>query len=222
MFVNASSVPVSSFLEIRTFYLNSAFVEWRNELYTQKSGICIGSKVAPVLSDIFLSKVDRDLERNLHGMCTKVFRYVDDFLIVTEPCHIVSRVPDVLKVFKECGHGLKFTLELPKQNQIQFLDLKLDLQASHVCWEYSPRSKKPVLNFNSGHSKIVKAGIAVSCLRNVFAKSCAHKYLNSFSSQMERLGKAGYDRQVMRLAVEKVKKWVKCGSLTRENRELES
>lgn len=177
---------------------------------------------SPVLSDIFLSKVDRALECNLHGMCTKVFRYVDDFLIVTEPCHVVSRVPDVLKVFKECGHSLKFTFELPKENQIQFLDLKLVLQTNHVWWEYSPKSHKPELNFSSGHSKIVKAGIVVSYIRNVFAKSCAHKYHNSFSAQMERLRKAGYDKQVLRQAVGKVHKWLKCGSLTRENRQIES
>lgn len=120
-------------------------------------------------------------------MCTRVFKYVDDFLVFTEPCHVVRRVPDVMKIFKECGLGIKFTFELPKEKQIQSLDLKLFIERRHVCWMYSPRSRKLVLNFDSGHSKIVKTGIAVSSLRCVFAKSCVHQYANSFSEQVARL-----------------------------------
>lgn len=175
-----------------------------------------------MLSNIFLAKVDRSLERNLSGLSTKVFRYVDDFLVFTEPCHLVRRVPDVMKIFKECGLGLNFTFELPKENQIQFLDLKLSLESRHVCWEYSPRSMKPVLNFNSGHSKIVKTGIAVSSLRCVFAKSCIHRYSKSFSEQITRLTSAGYSTQALRLAVGKIQKWVKSGSAPRERREAET
>lgn len=46
--------------------------------------------------------------------------------------------------------------ELLQDNQLQFLDLRLILAKNHACWQYSPKSEKPVLNFKSAHSKVVK------------------------------------------------------------------
>lgn len=50
----------------------------------QKLGVCIGSKVAPLLSDIFLYTVNHAIEREVQGLVTKKkrFHYVDDFLII--------------------------------------------------------------------------------------------------------------------------------------------
>lgn len=49
-------------LELLRFYL---VVGWHQECYLQESGACIDCCVASVLSDIDLSKVDRDIEKSL-------------------------------------------------------------------------------------------------------------------------------------------------------------
>ncbi|KAH7969785.1 hypothetical protein HPB52_021943 [Rhipicephalus sanguineus] len=58
--------------------------------------------------------------------------------------------------------GLTLTMELPTQQRLRFLDLELTFGREHVCWAYSPRSKKALLPFTSGHSKLVKRGIAAA------------------------------------------------------------
>lgn len=73
-FRNSSGISVESFLELLSFYLNSTYVGFKDDVFLQKSGVCIGCKVAPILSDIFLSKVDRDLDVSLSGMVKNVFR----------------------------------------------------------------------------------------------------------------------------------------------------
>ena len=88
--------------------------------------------------------------------------------------------------------GLKFTQENPVEGTLQFLDVRLSLQPSHVCWQYAPRSKKRLLPYESHHSKVVKRGIALSCLRAALTKSCPHKMMDSFSSQAHRLEQGGY------------------------------
>lgn len=51
---------------------------------------------------------------------------------------------------------------------------------------------KPLLPHSSGHSKLVKRGIANLCLKNALDKSCFHKCEHSLLAQANRLGKAGY------------------------------
>lgn len=52
-----------------------------DETYIQAGGVCIGSKVAPILSRIFLGSIDREVAKDLECVAYKVYRYVDDYLI---------------------------------------------------------------------------------------------------------------------------------------------
>src|SRR5690606_14069523 len=53
-FRNSVGMSLDSFLEIVTFHLNSTVIEFNDDLFIQKSGICIGSCIAPVLSELYL------------------------------------------------------------------------------------------------------------------------------------------------------------------------
>lgn len=78
------------------------------------------------------------------------------------------------------GGGLKFLFEEPNEGVIQFLDLSLSFKEKQVCWSFRPRSRKAILDYRSAHSKIVKRGIAVSCLGTTLRKSCEHSMGDSF------------------------------------------
>lgn len=75
-------MSVGSFLVLLSVYLSSTVIGWKGVVFTQRSGVCIGSRVAPVLSEIFLSSFDRDLQMTLDGIVVKMFQYVDDYLRV--------------------------------------------------------------------------------------------------------------------------------------------
>lgn len=83
-FRNKSGIPVESFLELLWFYLCSTVVSFKKNLFVQKPGVCIGSRVAPVLSNIFLGRIDRALEQDFEGIAQHVFRYVDDYLVFVD------------------------------------------------------------------------------------------------------------------------------------------
>lgn len=53
--------------------LYSMFVTWDGALHIQKSSICIGFKVAAVLSDIFLFAIDCTIERKVQGVVKTIF-----------------------------------------------------------------------------------------------------------------------------------------------------
>lgn len=80
--MSASGLSVDSFLELLRFYLDSTYVAFEDETFLQKSGVCIGSNVAPILSDIYLAKCDRAINGKVGDRVRKVFRYVYDYLLV--------------------------------------------------------------------------------------------------------------------------------------------
>lgn len=123
----------------------------------------------------------------------KAFRYVDDYLLILDTNSGLDEVvAGIVDVFKEASGGLKFTWEIPVLNCIRFLDLMVMFSDDHVCWKYSPRSKKSLVSYKSAHSKLVKRGIALTCLQAALAKSCKHQMGSSFAQQVKRLENVGY------------------------------
>lgn len=192
-FQNECGLSMSVFLRLLKLYLSSLLVEFDGNIYSQKAGVCIGSCVAPVLSEIYLLYVDRAIARRLEGPLkanlVNIFRFVDDYLVVH---HVSVKTAKIVSTFNQVSQGLQFTQEFPVNNHLQFLDLSIRLSATGMCWSYQQRSKKPLLPFNSFHSKIVKDCVVKSALKSSLTKSCEHLCGASLSFQLEKLQTAGY------------------------------
>lgn len=67
---------------------------------------------------------------------------------------------------------------------MRFLDLELTHCPYHVCWEYKRSAQAGVFLYDSTHSKLVKGGIARSCRRAAFDKSCTLSTPRSFEHQV--------------------------------------
>jgi hypothetical protein len=92
--------------------------------------------------------------------------------------------------------NMNFTKEDPENGEIKFLDIKLcDLK--NLCWEYSPRQGKDILDFTSSHTRIIKNSIIQGMLLNSCKKSCQHKMKSVVGQQVERLRQAGYPERVI-------------------------
>lgn len=113
-----------------------------------------------------------------------------------------DRALDIQKVFEESGQGLNFMAELPHQNELQFLDIRLRFEEACTYWLYRPRSVKDPLSFSSGHSKMVKNGIVLSSIGAAILKSCAHAVAESAGRQLLKLNAAGYPSSVVAAACE--------------------
>ncbi|XP_077508066.1 uncharacterized protein LOC144119270 [Amblyomma americanum] len=123
---NDSNTPDKAYNTLQVPAQNvSSDTEDAADLLPTFESLCIGSRVAPVLADIFLSRVDREIEKALDGVVVRIFRYVDDYLVFTRTGSFTRSLVDVLKTFKECGRGLEFTTEVPSNKEQQFLDLAL-------------------------------------------------------------------------------------------------
>ncbi|KAH9368517.1 hypothetical protein HPB48_007818 [Haemaphysalis longicornis] len=129
-----------------------------------------------------------------------VLRYVDDYLVVVNRVAGTSLndvLSGVIETFVSSSKSLKFTWELPSNNCLRFLDLILTVQDTHVCWQYKPRANKQLIPFDSAHSKLIKRGVAKTCITAALNKSCAHKVQDAFNEQIARLSTAGFSSAVV-------------------------
>lgn len=153
-----------------------------------------------------MASVGRDLSNSINpDKVFKGFRYVDDFLVLLkkrDDASYPNTVTEILGIFNRDGKGLTFTHELPLYSSLQFLDINLNFLDDHVCWEYSPRTAKALLPYDSSHSKTVKRAIASSCLHSALYKSCEHAVDKSFGHQMTRLEAAGFPRSMLTAVAE--------------------
>lgn len=214
-FQNAAGINLDSFLELLRVYLTATVVSHENLSYVQRSGLCIGSRVAPYLSDVFLAACGSAIQERLKDPRIEgIFRYVDDFLIL---CNTKvdeerdGRRDTVMRCFEQSCLGLKFTHELPVDNSIRFLDLALEFKSNHVCWRYQVRSCKGFLPFDSGHSKNVKRGVATTALISALKKTCHHQVDRSFKTRVSRLQEAGYPKPLLVAICEQLCRTIKRG-----------
>lgn len=194
LFQNAAGMSVSGFLELLSFYLRSTFIQYDGKPGLLREGICIDSCIAPILSGMFLSKLDNTVAGLLDSMnVVRVLRFVYDYLFFLD-CNsdaLECRAHGVLSIGKENFRPLEGTFELPINNSIQFLDTNVAFQPDHACWAYQPRSSNPLLPFHSTHSKLVKWGIVNMCFKNAIKKSCDHSMATSLCQQSQRFSNSG-------------------------------
>ncbi|KAH9382673.1 hypothetical protein HPB48_023227 [Haemaphysalis longicornis] len=60
-FQTECGISVDKYLDTLVFYFDSTFVDYNDQLYLQNTGVCIGSSLVPVLSDLLLTAFDRTL-----------------------------------------------------------------------------------------------------------------------------------------------------------------
>lgn len=73
-----------------------------------------------------------------------------------------------------------------------------------MCWQYEPHSFKGLLSYTSVLTKLLKRGIAKSCLWAVLSKSCNHQVNASFHSQVKRRYQAGFPLWMLSCVAENV------------------
>lgn len=117
-------------------------------------------------------------------------------------------------IFRESFHPLVLSHEVPENSCLRFLELKLHFLPDHVCWIFEPRANKPLLPYESAHSKLVKRNIIQATFNNALLKSCAHSLESSFFNQAQRLLSSGYPALLLSSVAQKMLKTRQGKSLT--------
>jgi hypothetical protein len=110
------------------FYFN-------NQIYVQHNGVAMGSQLDPLLADIFLVHLEKQLLTQLqtHGLVVWK-RYVDDtFAIINDTTD--STV--LLNILNSYHPAIQFTKELESHGSLSFLDVKITRLKSPTSYSKS-------------------------------------------------------------------------------------
>jgi hypothetical protein len=197
-FQNQIGLEVHDFISLLKYYLNSSVVEDTDgeTLWTQKSGIPIGSMIASRIADLFMGRIDRAIKKALSHLFKSesidILRFVDDYLVIYKED---INLEVITREFNNNSESLEFTVEdQDEEGRLQFLDLLLIAGKRGICWRCQQRKAKSVLPFSSSHSRSIKVGVVKGMMRSSVTKSCQHECQKSLEINARRLDKGGYPR----------------------------
>ena len=118
---------------------------FNNKIYEQKDGVSIGSPLGPVLANIIMTDLEKNVIKKFVDNGTIKFygRYVDDTLLVIKPKDI-GRIHQALNKFDK---NLRFTVDRFDHVIPHFLDLELQDDSIALCTK--PTNTGLYVNYNS-------------------------------------------------------------------------
>jgi hypothetical protein len=110
---------MKSFLETTNLSQNEQII-LRKDFYKQTSGAAIGNCASPLISDLFMNQFEEKLQKE--SWFPRIWkRYVDDVFAVIKK----DKGEEILDKLNSFYPTIKFTMEIEKNNEIPFLDLKI-------------------------------------------------------------------------------------------------
>ena len=117
---------------IKGTYMKSAF-SYSNKLYKQIDGISVGSSLGLVLANIIMTELEKIVVSDLinSGLIKFYIRYVDDTLLLAKE----EDIDNIVQQFNAFDDNLKFTIDKFTDNNVHFLDIKIDRNETDLFYK---------------------------------------------------------------------------------------
>ena len=111
-----TDIPKKEMKELLYLCTKNAHFTLNNKTYLQVDGVAMGSPLGPVLANIFMGELERNIITTLSNDILLGKRYVDDTI-----CFIkLPSINKVLETLNSCHTNIKFTIEIESENKIRF------------------------------------------------------------------------------------------------------
>lgn len=151
---NVDCLEIESFINLLTACTNQNFFSFDNNYYKIINGLPMGSPLSPILSNIFMDRIDKQILANQTFKNQIIFykRYVDDIFCLFEGNDVEL---NLLKDFINSLHvKIKFTTEIEQNNKLNFLNLSITNTNNYFTFEIfrKPTNKNIIIPNSSNHS----------------------------------------------------------------------
>ena len=158
-----TDIPKKEMRELLYLCTKNAHFTLNSKTYLQVDGVAMGSLLGPVLANIFMVEIERNIIPTLSNDISLWKRYVDDTI-----CFIkLISINKVLETLNSYHTNIKFTIEIETENKISFLDVLLICNNSlistkvyrkntnmdiYINWKSFAPNKVPSTNENDSSS----------------------------------------------------------------------
>ena len=142
--IDLCSLPVEHITELVAVCLDCNHFKHNHKIYFQKAGLPMGNRLSGILSELFMEKLQDEVYAGIN-VIPPTYRYVDDLLLLTKS-------EEEAKQIHLAYNGLKFTLELPVNDSIPFLDFKININEEGMAefdFYRKPQRKDVFINAQS-------------------------------------------------------------------------
>ena len=162
---NNTSIPLLEFKNAVSIILNSTFFKFNNKYYEQIFGLPMGSPLSPVLADLVIQDLEKNIFQNLNTHISFYYRYVDDIVLAAAKDEINS----ILDSFNGYHERIKFTVDYGDEFGVNFLDVKLMYDEGNIIFDLykKPTNSGRFLNFFSNHPFSHKKGVVTGLVDKV-------------------------------------------------------
>jgi hypothetical protein len=149
---------VKEYIQLTEICMKQNIFQINDKFYQQNEGTAMGNFLSPFIADLFMSRFEKDLEKELEYFSSVWLRYVDDIFAIfdTNKGDIDNFIGKLNKRFE----SIKFTWEREDNNCLPFLDTLVHILEFDVYRKdtntlryipndsnHSPQQKMPSLNF---------------------------------------------------------------------------
>ncbi|XP_062711417.1 uncharacterized protein LOC134289523 [Aedes albopictus] len=111
---------IEAYLSVAEVCMNQNYFSFRGKFYKQTFGLSMGSKLSPLLANLFLSDFEVGLEKE--RCFPRIWRrYVDDVFAVVKERYLSQ----TLELLNSRHRTIKFTVEQEAEGKLPFLDLMI-------------------------------------------------------------------------------------------------
>ena len=115
-----TDVPKKEMRELLYLCTKNAHFTFNNKTYLQVDGVAMGSPLDPVLANIFMVELKRNIIPTLSNDISLWKRYYKDICFIK-----LTSINKVLETLNSYHKHIKFTIEIETENKISFLDVLL-------------------------------------------------------------------------------------------------
>lgn len=158
------------FREILLFLLKEcAIFAWNKDIYRQKDSLAMGSPLSPILAKILMTKIINFTLSRIPVAPRTLALYVDDSFWRIEKEYVNT----VLQTLNSYHHKINFTVEMERDNSINFLDVTVIRRSNKLIyrWYRKDYASSRLINYFSNHEKGCILETARAYVRMVLALS---------------------------------------------------
>lgn len=154
--------PTATLIRLAELVLNMNTFSFNGEIFSQMSGVAMGTKMGPSYACLFMGYFEHQLMQSYTKPIPEIYkRYIDDGVGATSLNY--NQLLDFIKFVQNFHPAVKFTYEISDVSVV-FLDMTISLHEGKLSTSvhYKPTDSHSYLDYRSSHHPAMKNSIPFS------------------------------------------------------------